>query len=538
MAQSTLNTFLLPDFISALQPKMEAYQQFGPRPDPVEGLWPGYTCVGKDERNGERVFVLMPQDDCRPPVDTCPCCGCQLCTEDGPVLENVKRNGYTMITLRDGFAMELVWLRVHQPKWACKRCRKHLCGVVPFKHPNHNITMSVFDFIRCSVVGEFYKDWSSLARAAGVDRSIVERIAKITYMQEFVVPSLEGVTRIGLDEHSIRRGQRYCLVLYDLSTLRLLYISEGRRKEDLQPFFDRLKAEGRLEQIQYVSCDCSAGYIAMVEENMPKAHVVIDEFHALNKLSDGLEKVRVAVRASVRVKQRLATCLLLDPPEAQGPKARALKKTLKADYGYTAQSVDEFVVDVRKRGSVVLDELARDLDDLKWARHDLILGKAELVATMAREETSNMRQRSRDKLKRDREFASRLLAIYKRFPRLNDAAQLADEFRKLWHGGLSPDDAIKHVTTVIELAKALPESQELTSFMNYIEKHKYHVNHACSAGISNSVVEGCNSRAKAYQRQIRGVKDIAIYMLVMHHIFKHPRKVKHKPTYVADRVAA
>ena len=65
MAQSTLNTFLLPDFISALQPKMEAYQQFGPRPDPVEGLWPGYTCVGKDERNGERVFVLMPQDDCR-----------------------------------------------------------------------------------------------------------------------------------------------------------------------------------------------------------------------------------------------------------------------------------------------------------------------------------------------------------------------------------------------------------------------------------------------------------------------------------------
>lgn len=327
-------------------------------------------------------------------------------------------------------------------------------------------------------------------------------------------------------------------MLYDLSTLRLLYISEGRRKEDLQPFFDRLKAEGRLEQIQYVSCDCSAGYIAMVEENMTKAHVVIDEFHALNKLSDGLEKVRVAVRASVRVKQRLATCLLLDPPEAQGPKARALKKTLMADYGYTAQSVDEFVVDVRKRGSVVLDELARDLDELKWARHDLILGKAELVATMAREETSNMRQRSRDKLKRDREFASRLLAIYKRFPRLNDAAQLADEFRKLWHGGLSPDDAIKHVATVIELAKALPESQELTSFMNYIEKHKYHVNHACSAGISNSVVEGCNSRAKAYQRQIRGVKDIAIYMLVMHHIFKHPRKVKHKPTYVADRVAA
>ena len=43
MAQSTLNTFLLPDFVSALHPKMKAYQQFGPRPDPVEGLWPSYT---------------------------------------------------------------------------------------------------------------------------------------------------------------------------------------------------------------------------------------------------------------------------------------------------------------------------------------------------------------------------------------------------------------------------------------------------------------------------------------------------------------
>ena len=49
---------------------------------------------------------------------------------------------------------------------------------------------------------------------------------------------LDGLRRIGIDEISYRRGQRYVVVVVDHDTGRLVWAGEGRTKKTVRAFFD------------------------------------------------------------------------------------------------------------------------------------------------------------------------------------------------------------------------------------------------------------------------------------------------------------
>ena len=53
---------------------------------------------------------------------------------------------------------------------------------------------------------------------------------------------LAGATRIGIDEVSFTKGQRYLTVVVDHDSGRLLYVAEGRSKATLHGFFALLGA--------------------------------------------------------------------------------------------------------------------------------------------------------------------------------------------------------------------------------------------------------------------------------------------------------
>ena len=54
---------------------------------------------------------------------------------------------------------------------------------------------------------------------------------------------LEGLSRIGIDELSFRKGQRYITVVVDRDSGRLVWAREGRDKKTVVGFFDELGAE-------------------------------------------------------------------------------------------------------------------------------------------------------------------------------------------------------------------------------------------------------------------------------------------------------
>jgi transposase len=102
---------------------------------------------------------------------------------------------------------------------------------------------------------------------------------------------LAGVTRIGIDEISYKRGHRYLVVVVDHDSGRLLWAGEGRTKKTLAGFFDLL-GEARCAQIALVSADGADWIADLVGLRCPNAKLCMDPFHVVAWASDALDLVR------------------------------------------------------------------------------------------------------------------------------------------------------------------------------------------------------------------------------------------------------
>ena len=81
---------------------------------------------------------------------------------------------------------------------------------------------------------------------------------------------LAGLRRIGVDEISYRRGQRYLLCMVDHDTGRLVWAGKGRNATTLETFFDLLR-QTRSAQLTPVTADGAEWIHDVVRERAPAA---------------------------------------------------------------------------------------------------------------------------------------------------------------------------------------------------------------------------------------------------------------------------
>jgi len=110
---------------------------------------------------------------------------------------------------------------------------------------------------------------------------------------------LEGLTRIGIDELSFRKGQRYITVVVDHDTGRLVWAREGRDKKTVMGFFDELGAE-RTARIRLVSSDLGDWITRAVTERCPQATLCLDPYHVVALATRALDEVRREVWQQAR----------------------------------------------------------------------------------------------------------------------------------------------------------------------------------------------------------------------------------------------
>lgn len=110
---------------------------------------------------------------------------------------------------------------------------------------------------------------------------------------------LEGLTRIGIDELSFRKGQRYITVVVDHDTGQLVWAAEGRDKKTVLAFFDQLGPE-RATQIRLVSSDLGEWITRAVLERCPAATLCLDPYHVVALASSALDEVRREVWQQAR----------------------------------------------------------------------------------------------------------------------------------------------------------------------------------------------------------------------------------------------
>ncbi len=116
-----------------------------------------------------------------------------------------------------------------------------------------------------------------------------------------------GLSRIGIDEISYKRGHRYLTVVVDHDSGRLVWAAPGRDKATLEKFFDALGPE-RSAKITHVSADGADWISAVVAQRCFNAVRCADPFHVVRWATDALDEVRRQAWNTARgaVRQRRA----------------------------------------------------------------------------------------------------------------------------------------------------------------------------------------------------------------------------------------
>ena len=102
---------------------------------------------------------------------------------------------------------------------------------------------------------------------------------------------LSGVTHIGIDEISRKKGQVYLTNVYDLRSKTLIWSGIERTKDALRSFFNYLGPE-RTSKLQGICCDMWKPYVEVIKECAPQATLVFDTFHIVRHLMEAVDQVR------------------------------------------------------------------------------------------------------------------------------------------------------------------------------------------------------------------------------------------------------
>ena len=121
----------------------------------------------------------------------------------------------------------------------------------------------------------------------------VKRIDKASLEKRLNPVNLEGIEYLLMDEFAIQKGHRYATVVLEPTRKRVLWVSRGRNKDSVKPFFE-LMGPVRCKAIKAVGMDMSAAYYEEVTNHCPNAQVVYDLFHVLARYGrEVIDRVRV-----------------------------------------------------------------------------------------------------------------------------------------------------------------------------------------------------------------------------------------------------
>jgi transposase len=124
-------------------------------------------------------------------------------------------------------------------------------------------------------------------------------ITRVVAEAEERTDRLDGLTRIGIDEISHRKGHRYLTIVVDHDSGRLVWAAPGRDTATLGRFFDAL-GDDRCEQIRLVSADGAPWIKGVVARRCPRATQCMDPFHVVAWATDALDAVRREVWRAAR----------------------------------------------------------------------------------------------------------------------------------------------------------------------------------------------------------------------------------------------
>ncbi|WP_331745453.1 ISL3 family transposase [Streptomyces mirabilis] len=183
-----------------------------------------------------------------------------------------------------------VFLEADAPRVAC---REHgtTVAVVPWARHGAGHTHA-FDQQAAWMAAECSKSAAAqLMRTSW--RTVGAIVERYVADRDRAVDRLSGLRRIGIDEISHRKGQKYMTVVVDHDTARVVWMADGHGKDVLHRFFNAL-GQRRTARLTHVSADGAAWIAEVLAERAASAVRVMDPFHVVAWATDALDAERRA----------------------------------------------------------------------------------------------------------------------------------------------------------------------------------------------------------------------------------------------------
>jgi transposase len=245
------------------------------------GLTSPWSVMSVDFREPEGAIYF--EVECRAKRLPCPGCG----AADQPIHDRVQRRWQHL-----HFFQFRAFIDARVPRVACGVCGKTAQVQAPWARAGagFSLVMEAFVIALCRAMPVAH-----VARLVGVSDDRIWRVLKHHVAQARAKEVHAAVRRVGVDETSTRRGQRYLTLFHDADARRLLFATPGRDAKTFAAFAADLRAHGADPQaIADVSMDMSKAFQAGAARTFPQARITFDPFHVVALASRALDEVRRA----------------------------------------------------------------------------------------------------------------------------------------------------------------------------------------------------------------------------------------------------
>ena len=181
-----------------------------------------------------------------------------------------------------------LWFKYEPRRVFCSACGRVRTEQLPWATGKQRMTRAYSCFL---VKWAEMLPWRSVAQLFRCAWGTVATAVKSVVRYGLEHRDLSGITHIGIDEISRRKGQVYLTNVYDLRSKTLIWSGAERSKDTLRSFFKYLGPE-RTGKLQGICCDMWQPYVEIIKECAPQASLVFDKFHIVGHLMEAVEQVR------------------------------------------------------------------------------------------------------------------------------------------------------------------------------------------------------------------------------------------------------
>jgi transposase len=300
-----------------------------------------------------------------------------------------RRRAYDKLTARHYRYLSMFATVAVYFVYCARRCDCPRCGVtiemLPWSASKSPITHALAWYLASWAKA---LPWQEVARRFDVSWAVVFRAVDMAVTWGLKHRDLSGITAIGVDEISRRKGQVYFTMVYQIDNgcRRLLWIGRDRTAATFRTFFDELG--DRSKSIRFIATDMWKAFVSVAKERIPEAVHVLDRFHIAKLSGEALDEVRCEEARTLKAKGRgevlkRTRWLLLKLPKnrtrAEGIRLQTLlRDNLRTVRGYILHDVLRGFWDLKntRQGKAYLDNWCYS------ARHSRLKPFKRLASTL------------------------------------------------------------------------------------------------------------------------------------------------------------